>query len=408
MYYISRIFGAITLAALGVAVWFSIVLARADFYYRADQVLRATEIAPRNTEYLALRALHIDYEGGDARGLLEKIAALNPYSSAPRIRLGLAAEVSGDSVSAERWLLDAARVDRQFEPRWTLASFYFRAGNKEEFWRWIRAALDVSYGDRTPVYELCWRVSDDAGEILRRGIPDRHEVVAGYLIYLLSRKSPGMAGVQEVAGRLAAYHDAADLLLLLGACDRLIQAGDPAAIEVWVLTGQAAPAGIFNGDFAAMPLNHGFDWRTIESPGVTHINLNAPAGHRVVLSGQQAESVSLLQQMLSLRRDKRYRLQWESRTVGIKSPSGLEWRLAGPLSRFDDYCYPLPHGRGSVPTGCPGSDMRLPASEDWRAGELTITGGDLFIDLELVYQRPVGESRAEGNVELRHIRLVAL
>jgi len=32
----------------------------------------------------------------------------------------------------------------------------------------------------------------------------------------------------------------------------------------------------------------------------------------------------------------------------------------------------------------------------------------VFTDLELVYQRPVGESRAEGNVELRHIRLVAL
>jgi hypothetical protein len=151
------------------------------------------------------------------------------------------------------------------------------------------------------------------------------------------------------------------------------------------LTGHTAPVGIFNGDFATEPLNQGFDWRAKASPGVTHINLNAPAGHRIVLSGQQAELVSLLQQMLSLPAGKQYRLQWESRTVGIKSPSGLEWRVPGQ-----------------------GGDMRILPSEDWRAGEFTIVAGDVFTDLELVYQRPVGESRAEGNVELRHVRLVAL
>jgi tetratricopeptide (TPR) repeat protein len=203
MYYISRIFGTVTLAALGIAVWFSIVLARADYYFRTDKIQRATEIAPRNTEYLALRALQLNYDGADSRSLLEKIAALNPYSSAPRIRLGLAAEVSGDLASAERWLLEAAKVDHQFEPRWTLANFYFRAGDKNEFWKWMRAALEVSYGDRTPAYDLCWRVSDDAGEILWRGIPDRHDVVASYLMYLLQKKPtdsrlpPGMAAPQE-------------------------------------------------------------------------------------------------------------------------------------------------------------------------------------------------------------------
>ena len=230
MYYISRITGAIVLIALGFAVWFSIVLARADFYFRTGRVERAMEIAPRNTEYLAQRALQVDYEGGNSRALTEKIAALNPYASAPRIRLGLAAEVSGDSENAERWLLDAARVDHQFEPRWTLANYYFRANNKEEFWKWMRAALDVSYGDRTPAYDLCWRVSDDAGEILRRAIPDRHEVMGSYLVYLSQTKR--LRAVPEVALRLAAFHDEADLPLLFGADDQLLLAGDAAALEI--------------------------------------------------------------------------------------------------------------------------------------------------------------------------------
>ena len=391
MYYVFRIAGTAALAALGVAVWFSIVLARADFYFRKatpESVQRAAEIAPRNTEYLAMRALQLEYDGADSRELTERIAVLNPYSSAPRIRLGLAAEVSGDPVGAERWLLDGARVDGQFEPRWTLANFYFRAGNKTEFWRWIRAALEVSYGDRTPAYELCWRVSDDGFEILRRAIPDRHEVVGSYLVYLLTRKptesrlQPGMAALQEttvveVARRVAAYRDALDLPLLLGACDRLIEERDPGAVDIWVLAGHAAPAGIFNGDFATAPLNHGFDWRAVESPGVTHVN------NRIALSGQEAEAVSLLAQTLILAGGKRYRLQWEARTAGFKSPSGLEWRVAG-------------------------QQVPLAASEDWTAGEATINIEDRFNRLELVYQRPLGESRAEGNVELRHVRLVAL
>ncbi len=377
------------LAALGVAVWFSIVLARADFYFRGRNAQRAVEIAPRNTEYLALRALQLDYDGADSRAVTEQVARLNPYSSAPRIRLGLAAEVSGDAVAAERWLLDAARVDHQFEPRWTLANFYFRAGKTDEFWRWIRSALEVSYGDRTPAYELCWRV--DGAEVLQRAIPDRHEVVGSYLVYLLNKNRQGLV---EVARKVASYRDAADLPLLLAVCDRLIDARDAEALEVWSLAGESAPSGIFNGDFATLPLNHGFDWRLIESPGVRHLN------NRIALSGSQAESVVLLQQVLNVVLGKRYRLSWEARTVGIKSPSGLGWRVAGN-------CSPLPDGRGSVGR-CEGEDGGLLPSQDWSEGGVTFVADAAFTELALVYQRPVGESRAEGHVELRHIRLVAL
>jgi tetratricopeptide (TPR) repeat protein len=380
---VARIAGIAALAALGAAVWFSIVLARADAYFRQatpESVQRAVEIAPRNTEYLALRALQLDYDGADSRALTEKIAVLNPYSSAPRIKLGLAAEVEGRSASAEKWLLDAAEVDHQFEPRWTLANFYFRTEKPEKFWTCIRAALEVSYGDRTPAFDLCWRVSSDAGEILNRAIPDRHEVTGAYLVYLSNTKR--LEAVPAVARRLAAYHEESDLPLLFGACDQLLAARDPAALEVWKLAGQSAPVNIFDGDFASAPLNHGFDWRLMESAGVTHVNLTAPTGHRVVFNGQQPESSSLLRQTLALAPDKSYRLRWESRTAGFKSPSGLEWRVAG-------------------------QHAALPPSSDWTPGELALTPRESFTDLELLYRRPVGEPRAEGNVELRHVRIEA-
>ena len=89
-------------------------------------------------------------------------------------------------------MLDAARGDRQYEPRWTLANFYFRQQRTDAFWTWVRAALEVSYGDRDAAFDLCWKASHDAAEILRRGIPERHAVVAALLDYL-TRKNRGDA-----------------------------------------------------------------------------------------------------------------------------------------------------------------------------------------------------------------------
>ena len=378
---VARIAGVAALGALAIAVWFSIVLARADSLFRAatpEAVQRAVEIAPWNTEYLALRALQLDYEGSDSTSLTEKVARLNPFASAPRIRLGLAREVSGDFVDAEKWLLDAAGVDHQFEPRWTLANFYFRAGRREQFWAeqfwaWMRPALEVSYGDRTPAFDLCWRVSPNAEEILNRAIPDRHEVIGAYLVYLSQTKR--LEAIVPVARRLAGDHDASDLPLLYGACDQLIEARDPGAVEVWRLAGQATPSGISNGDFAAAPLNHGFDWRVHETRGVTYV------GHRIAFNGQQPESCSLLDQRLVLINGRHYRLLWEAKTSGIRSPAGLEWRMGEQRAA-------------------------LSPSQDWTQGEMLLTARGSFEALELAYRRPMGESRAEGTVELRHIRML--
>jgi tetratricopeptide (TPR) repeat protein len=368
MYYVSRIFAVLALAALGLAMWFSVVLARADAYFRKGDVTRAIEIAPRNTEYLTLRALQLDYDARDSSAVTMRIAALNPLASAPRIKLGLAAELAGDPASAEKWLLEAARVDRQFEPKWTLANFYFRSANTagfwDGFWEWMRAALAVSYGDRSPAFDLCWRVSSDAAEILR-AMPDRHDVLAAYVVYLAQTNRT--AALTSAARRLSAFPAKSDRALFLGACDQLIAARDPGALALWQLAGEPAPRGMFNGHFDTPPINHGFDWRFDETPGVTHIDrLQA---HRIVLNGRQPETAVLLAQTLNLASG-RYKLQWDASDL-----SGLEWRIAG-------------------------------AHAPITAGGLSFTappGG--FVELQLVYQRPLGEPRAEGTVELRNILL---
>jgi tetratricopeptide (TPR) repeat protein len=387
MYYVSRLFLAAALLALFAAAWFSIRLAQADTAFRKrapESVARAAAILPRNTEYLAFRALQLEYDGQDSTALLERVANLNPLASAPRIHLGLAAEVRGDFGTSEKWLLEAARIDRQFEPCWTLANYYFRRQNAPQFWIWIRQALEVSYGDRRPVFDLCWRMTDDPQKIFTRAIPDRHEVLAAYLLYLREVRHLS-SEVAPVAVQLAAARDSKYQRLLRDVCASLLtEHGGDSARRLWIAMGHSAPFGVMNGDFAHAPADFCFDWRLEELPGLNHRILDQPSGIHIALSGQQPEVSRLLDQYVSLAPQKRYKLSWQARTMGLSSPSGIGWWIEDPLIA------PIPPG------------------EEWQTGEALFTARSDLFDLSLVYTRPRGQPRAEGYIDLRGVRIVEM
>lgn len=394
MYYFSRIGAAAACMVLLAAVWLSIRFAVADAAFSrrlstavrpSEPVARAVAVMPGNTEYLLYRALQLEYDGEDSTALLKRAADLNPLNSAPRIRLGLAAEIRGDSALAEKWLQEAAHVDRQFEPRWTLANFYFRHDHMQEFWTWMRQALDVSYSDRTLAFDLCWRASSDPAEILARAIPNNHSVVAAYLQYLLNGSSTGprrIESVGPVAVRLAAMGDGNDRPALLAACDALIEAGNAAeSRRLWRAMGFVNPSGVMNPDFESPSVGRGFDWRMTEGPGIVHTDLDQPRlMHRVALNGRQPQACELLRQVLILEAGASYTLHWEARTNGIASPTGVEWRIAG-------------------------ASGIIAGTADATSGDLSITAPSELVPLTLNYGRPSGEPRAEGSVELWHVRI---
>ncbi len=340
--------------------------------------MRALQILPDRASYLLMRALQMDYDGQDSTALLETAARVNPVSSAPRIRLGLAAETRGDFQGAEKWLLDAARVDRQFEPRWTLANFYFRRERSDPFWKWMKNALEVSYGDRRLAFDLCWRMTQDPSEILVRAIPDKHEVLAAYLYYVLDQHREATG---PVALKMAAWHDQADAPSLEVACDVLLDSREVVqAHELWKQLGHTQVGLITNGDFAAEPSGHGFDWRPARPVGVTDIQV--PGAHRILFSGRQPESCELLRQLVALEVGKSYLLRWEARTREFGSPTGIEWSA--------------------------GQAQAAGAREqdDWRAGGLEFKAGASVMPIALRYQRPIGQTRSEGSIEIRNVSLV--
>jgi len=375
------LFKCITILALATAAWWSVRLARADEAFRQRtpaELGRAIELEPENGEYLAALALQAEYAGQDPTPVLEEIVRLNPRSSAPRIRLGLAAELRGDASQAERWLQDAYSVDHQFETRWTLANFYFRQfslgeDRRDEFWTWMRSALEMSYGDRVAAFDLCWQASDNAHEILSRAIPDRREVLASYLEYVLSHHR--QAAIAGAANELAKIRRAEDLPLLYTATDIVL---DP---NLWQALGNPRPDGIthpnFEGPHIGPSVGHGFDWRIAEVAGVTHLSLEG--AHRIRFSGQQPESCELLRQVVGgLRAGAAYTLRWEARTQGIASPTGLVWRIE--------------KSTGEVVSG-----------EDWSTGTMTFTPDSDHAMLVLAYRRPEGQVRTEGYLDLRQV-----
>ena len=384
MYYARRIFAALALLVLAIAAAYSIRLALADAAFRGQtpqSVARALEILPDHAGYLLFRAQQMDYDSENPTALLERAARVNPLSSAPRIRLGLAAEARGDFSGAEKWLLDAARVDRQFEPRWTLANFYFRRERPAEFWMWMRAALDVSYGDRRLAFDLCWRVTQNAEEVLAQAIPDRHDALAAYLRYVMDQRHEA---VGAVALKLAQLHDRSDVPLLESSCDLLIDAGEFAqARDLWRQMGRPRTGLLNNGDFTMEPSGHGFDWRPAPAEGVAYIPL--PGSYRILFSGKQPESTELLRQFVALQSGNVYSLRWEARTQGFGSPSGIEW-AAGV------------------------THAALEPAQDWRAGvmdfKMDFKADAALMPIVFAYHRPTGQARAEGSVEIRAVSLV--
>jgi tetratricopeptide (TPR) repeat protein len=343
------------LIPLGVAASFSVLLAWADFV----EAERSAELLPRNAAALAQWALREESEGRDATVLLQRIAVLNPTSSAPRVRLGLLAEQGGAAATAETWLLEAARVDQQYEPRWTLANFYFRQDRWPEFWNWMRAALEVSYGDRRAAFDLCWRASGDAAAILEV-VPDT--AADAYLRYVVdTRRVAAIAGAAERAGDSAA---------LLVAADVLIEARRFAeAAQVWVKAGRTLPVGVTDARFERESAGQGFEWRFARADGVVHQQLTGGRGHRVRLSGRQPEQVVLLSQYVGgLQPAAHYRVVADVEG-GLE---GIEWRVNGTR-----------------------------ATEEWAATSEVML-------LELWYVRAPGTVRAEGVFDVREVRLSAL
>ncbi len=305
------------------------------------------------------------------------------YDSARWIDSGLENERSGNLAAAERDLIRAAQVDRLFQPRWTLAGFYFRRQNAGQFWIYALQALAVGQRDLGALFDLCWQTSSDPEEIWTRVMPDRKATWNEYLFYLMTTgKWPAAA---STALRIASIADSADKTPLMNYCDLALEHGDRAGSSaVWKSLGQRgllpfSPGHLLtNGDFRTVPSGRGFDWRIPANSGVSVSIRNGEATYS--LSGFESERLTLLQQPLALDPEKTYRLEFDYKAGGASMANGLHWAADATQSE-----------------GL--------SAQEWTRGRFEFAG--TAASLMLTYQRPIGSSIAEGTISLRRLEVIA-
>jgi tetratricopeptide (TPR) repeat protein len=153
---------------------------------------------------------------------LRAAVRLNPRLASAWIYLGLDAEADGDLAEAEQDLLQAARVDRQYVPAWTIANFYFRRGDTVNFWPWAAGAASLTFDDYRPLLRLADALETSPQEVVTRlagGAP----LLRAYLDLLIG--AGRLDAAQEIAGLLAGRHDPADRARLADFAARQLSAG---------------------------------------------------------------------------------------------------------------------------------------------------------------------------------------
>jgi hypothetical protein len=249
--------------------------------------------------------------------------------------------------------------------------------------------------DPTALFQLCWRVSSDAREILERAIPPAPRARRAYLDFLI--RSERIEAAEAVADELGRGPGASDLDPLLRYCDAALELKlVTPAIKTWNALSRARlipyPEGavLANGEFASAPLGHGFDWRRKSVSGVAVSFAPVVREMLVSLSGKQAETCDLAEHYVAVQTSAAYRVRFRYRTRDLLPESGLDWSFldAGSGAAFASVAF-------------------APSENGWSERQLDFST-PVSCDLArftLRYRRPIGAVRAEGSVVFTHFTL---
>jgi len=388
---------ALFIGTAAVAMW----LAAAELAFRRDTLASVSSASrTRNTQCYA-RLAELD-EHNAAMHMRAAVKA-NPRDAALWIGLGLALErESPDAVSqASQSLEQAAKVNKQYLPAWTLANFAFRHGDTATFWRAARHAAALAYDNRRPLIELASRVEPVPETALDR-MQASAPVERDYLDFLIIEGHLGDA--IKVARRILRRRETAsegaspeseDGKRLAAFTGRLLDAHHTReALEIWNRLGwfpaTSAHAALTNGDLERMPSGVGFDWRIGSLRGVQ--SAWRPHVIQFDFSGSQPEVFSLFEQWV-VAHGQSYRLTFDYKLLMAiqqfpASSSGLRWSWESPAL-------------GATKTSAP-----LEPANDWRTLQWEFRAQSGRVDrLRLIHRRDPGETRVACRLLLRRLRM---
>ncbi len=339
---------------------------------------RAIQLTPDYAGYYA-RLASLDPSNGTK--WIDSALKLQPTDPVLWMERSVRQEVAGHPAAAEASLLEAARRDRQYVPRWALAAFYFRQRNLPKFQESARQALEMAFGDALPLFQMAAVLGLSLDDVRRTMLPDRPPVLAAFLSECLRRND--FPEALRTATRLIQIGKPENRPTVLAAIDALYAANRiPASVDLWNRLAAAhwidhapiTPAALIpNPDFSHEFLPAAFDWHQSVLDGVVYWRLGNGRGLQIELSGREPETCTLLTIPLPTDPSRTYTLQ--TQVSGFPKDTGLEWKLGAQ------------HWEAAVDLK---ADLKSPP------GPLT-----------LVYNRALGTKRIEGTLNLRRVAIGA-
>jgi hypothetical protein len=330
---------ALTIPAVLIASYAAVEavrFARAERLSRGDTVealQAALRMTPGNADYHT-RIATLDPSQDDE---LVVALTLNPRDPSWWIMLSVSQEEHGDVAGAEKSLRQANIVSRYYTPRWSLAAFYYRQGNKAEFTRWARSALSVGYGGPESLYQMAQRLSISSNQILDDLLPEVPERVDSYLHLLLQQGkveqeyafAAQLLRVGSEANRSSVL-ETCESLFIAGKTDQAVALWNGAIQARWIALSPLDPLlgkSLGNDSVSGELLGLGFDWKS-SIPSVVSASRSVPDRSLCLeFSGSQPETGDLISQFVPLLPNRRYQLNVHYRLHPTSSESGLQWSV---------------------------------------------------------------------------------
>lgn len=319
----------------------------------------ATKLDPGNAEYHIQLGRLYQYSVTNARPqeAIEQFrlaAKLDPYDPQAWLNLAAALEFEGHTSQAEQYLRHTSALAPKLPVyQWAIGNYFLLHGNTEEAFRHLKVVLAGSREYDQTVFNVAWKASGDANQILQELIPRDLPAAFSYLNYLVSLQK--FTDAQTVWKRITGSPESFDPHQAADYIDALIRAQHPGqAYQVWSdLEARGAirkPAGgsvpnlITNGDFEDNLLEMGFGWRIIPVGGV-YAGLDTSTFHSpghslsVQFSGKQNLDYRQIYQFVKVSPGTAYHLQAFMKTQGITTDSGprLEVRDVYNPSALDKF-----------------------------------------------------------------------
>jgi hypothetical protein len=373
----------------------------------AEGFERAVGVVPQDAWSHLELALHLAYTApARAQAEFSEAVRWNPRDSRSLIELGWKAESAGDYPRAERFLVEAARVDTQFFPKATLAIYYQRRGDKDRFWTWARSAIQMDPRNQS-LFRLAAYVAGENAKVASLLNLDSEVGLASFLDFTID--SSRLGEVAEIAGALSRFGRREHQTRVLAACDFLIRSGRTGeALAVWraasrggliSYAAEEAEAGhVTNPEFRETPLGAGFDWRLPgQTAGVEVARLTAPAALRIRLTGDQPERCELIGQYLAVPGPAELVLTVSFRTTDLPHDSGFRWMV---LNAASEAVIGKQENWLHTPEGTSGNT-------EWTEEQIRfqVSRGTAAVRIVLVYERAPGTVRAQGDIALNRVEV---